>query len=440
MKIKPHFLTTYYKLPSSIWILAIPTARIVLSFLFSLSLIEYLKLLWIDILFLTAVFLLAYFRYRFLSIDIENNSLMIREGVIIRKVTVVRLSEIEYITQSKNPILSLYNTSNLRFYINAPLRGSPILDIILKDIEVEKIPIKVPKGEKYQSKVIDLLKYSIIEANPLTGLFLAYSVISVVSDIIGTDYSVYFTEGFHMFSSIIAIVIPPFVAVVLSIFAFGYLISLISFINSLYNFREKKDGTLLSFKYGLIWWTKATTSESAIVCESSKCGFFGALFSVWGDGYDLRTTKKRLLKIDSTPPPKNGARPSIWGIYLYLRAPLILIGVIILCYLLLPLFSLMVLQIENTLFIASVFSIYFLCMRILLFLKSRLIINEDEVVVVSGRWLSFDYRRIEKNQIYRIKEGSSPFMRQKKFYNYEIYTHGAKPAFLYAVKKDTESE
>ncbi len=436
MKIKPHFLTTYYKLPSSVWILAIPTVRIVISLLFRYTIIEYLEQLWIDILFLTSVFLFAYFRYRFFDIEIENGKMTINSGIFLRRCAVIRLSEIEYVVQSKNPITAIYKTSRLKFYINAPLRGKPILDIIAKDSEIEKLPIKIPKGEKYQSRMSDLVRYSIIETNPLTGIFLAYSVISVVSDIIGTDYSGYFAEGVNIFASVIAIAIPPFVAVILSIIAFGYLVSLISFLNSLYNFRERKDGIILKFKHGFIWENIATTSEDAIVGESGKCGFFGALFSVWGDGYSLRTTKKRLLKIDSTPPPTNGKRPSLWGSYLYLRAPLILMGVIIVCYLFLHFFAISLSQIENILFILSVFSIYFLAERILLFLKSRLVIKEDEVVVVSGRWLSFDYRKIEKKHIYRIKEGSSPFMRQKSFYNYEIYSDGAKPVFLYAVPKD----
>lgn len=255
-----------------------------------------------EVFFVFLILIYSFLEYKSVQYKLTDNSIIIKKGILIKKVTEIPYEKIHYV-RIKRSIFSMM-FSSCKIILGTPNKYRKDTNIFLKNNDIHLILKEIfdLKEKKFSYKISNtkILFMSIMWSNIFASLLIAVPFINKVGSIIGKELSKELYSSIDKSEALIKIGIPPVIATLTFFILAFFLVSIFSEFLRYANFKVKNFSNCIIIRRGFISNDEKIIKKKYINAVAIKQTLWMKLFKVYSAyiytiGYAKDRTDKSLL-------------------------------------------------------------------------------------------------------------------------------------------------
>lgn len=447
MRVRAHPISIIEGISKNFWILLFPLVRGLIALQFDLY--RWVTGAWFDIMLVTAVLIYAILRWRGLSFTLDDDSIVVKRGIIFRTKARIPLEAITTVIKEKTIIYNAFGAVKVRIETNAGSKRRADFKITVRGSSAGTLNFLEKDSSNrtrrsYAPKWYYLIVFSLLSSNSLSGVIFLSAFISQTGAVIGRELRGDVITTITTLSQRLAIGIPPIAIAISLVILSGWVIAFIFNVLRHLQFKITRSHKNLHIREGLFTKREYHINSDRIAYLDMRQTLTTKIFSiaslyVYCAGYGKEKNERAVLvpatskrEVEGTmrmlmpeiPPVKATVKPPPRGIIGYILPSFImLIAIPVSAKILIQIFPAWYQLISFVAVMTAIPIAWLLIVNFTAFITSGIGESDEVVTIRYIRRYSFSTITLPKSRIAKMQVRQTPFQRLSGRCNVVIYTN-----------------
>lgn len=208
-----------------------------------------------EIILFAIIFFLAFLRYRSIKINVHQNRLSIKSGIIFVKEAAMKLSQVSSVKTTQTPLDAVFGAVTYRINTEAGKHGKPDFEFKLSRKDSERLSVLLYGENSNRAVKFSLYKLAFLAAttsSAFTGIIISVPIIKKIGNLLGIAINEMLFNEINTASEKLNNFFPPIVNIVTLILLAGYTVAFIYSLLKYINFRLFLEKDSLEIRSGFL--------------------------------------------------------------------------------------------------------------------------------------------------------------------------------------------
>lgn len=209
----------------------------------------------LEIILFAIIFFIAFMRYRSIKINVHENRLSIKSGVLFIKKAAIKLSQVSCVKTSQSPLDAVFGAVTYRINTEAGKYGKPDFEFKLSRKDSERLSVLLYGNQGNRAVKFSLYKLAFLAAttsSAFTGIIISVPIINKLGNLLGIALNEMLFNEINTASEKMNNFFPPIVNIVTLILLAGYTVAFIYSLLKYINFRLFLERDRLEIRSGFL--------------------------------------------------------------------------------------------------------------------------------------------------------------------------------------------